>query len=75
MKHVWWLSNASMTVRVVVNERGTVVDAAPVVRKFVGQPLRNLTVWMNRRPGFRSERIGPADTATYASSGCSSPSR
>ena len=57
--NVWWLSNDKFTVRVVVNERGTVVDAADVVWKFVGQPLRNLTVWMNRRPGFRSERISP----------------
>ena len=53
----WWLTNASMTVRVTVNERGIVVDAAPVVRRFTGQPFRSLCVWMNKLPGFRRERL------------------
>jgi len=38
---VWCLSNPRLTVRV-VTEAGTIVEAAPVVRKFVGQPLLNL---------------------------------
>jgi hypothetical protein len=68
---VWWLSNTSMTVRVVVNEHGAVVESAPIVQKFIGQPLQNLTKWMNRRPGFTASVIGQADTATSASCRCS----
>jgi len=42
---VWCLSNPRLTVRV-VTEAGTIVEAAPVVRKFIGQPLLNLLKWM-----------------------------
>ena len=40
------LSNEKFTV--LVSERnGKIIDAAPLVRKFVGQPLQNLISWMN----------------------------
>ena len=43
----WWLSNRRMTVKVVVGDK-TIVDAAPIVRKFIGQPFQNLVGWMKR---------------------------
>jgi len=43
----WWLSNQKMTVRITV--QGTeIVDASPIVRKFIGQPFQNVVGWMYR---------------------------
>ena len=30
-----------------------IVDAAPIVRKFVGQPLTNLIKWMKKQGGLK----------------------
>jgi hypothetical protein len=35
-----------MTVRVHVDAEGKITWAAPIVRKFIGQSLRNLERWM-----------------------------
>lgn len=43
----WWLSNKKMTIGVKV-DKGRIVDAAPIVRKFIGQPFQNLKTWMYR---------------------------
>lgn len=43
----WWLSNQRMTVKVVLRDR-VIIDAAPIVRKFIGQPFQNLVGWMKR---------------------------
>ena len=48
----WWLSSETMTVQV-DEENDVVVDAAPIVRKFIGQPMINLVRWMKRQGGFR----------------------
>jgi hypothetical protein len=45
----YWLSNSRMTVRVTVDALSKIVSAAPIVRRFVGQPLSNLTRWMNKQ--------------------------
>lgn len=56
MMSKWWLSSRRMTV--VVEEQGNlVVDAAPIVRKFIGQPLENLTRWMRRQGGYREHKF------------------
>ena len=47
-----WLSSLRMTVGISVVD-GIIVDAAPVVRKFVGQRLRNLVGWMQQHGGFK----------------------
>jgi len=50
MKVAWWLSSPRMTVRVVAVRqagRNMIVEAAPIVRKFIGQPMTNLLIWMN----------------------------
>lgn len=40
------LSNEKFTV-FVTERNGKIIDAAPLVRKFIGQPLQNLINWMN----------------------------
>ena len=37
---------------------GVVVEAAPIVRKFVGQPLANLVRWLSRQKGFNQMKLG-----------------
>ena len=57
MKTTWWLSNRRMTVKVVVRDL-KIVDAAPIVRKFIGQPFSNLVNWMTRiAPPLRQEQL------------------
>ena len=47
-----WLSSRRMTVGV-RTENGLIVEAAPIVRKFIEQPLANLQGWMRRQGGYR----------------------
>ena len=42
----YWVSSNKMTVCVDV-DGGVIVKAAPIVRKFIGQPLANLVRWLN----------------------------
>lgn len=55
-----WLSNERMTVAVVTDDQGRITDAAPVVRKFVGQHLDDLRAWMTKHGGFRERLMGTA---------------
>jgi hypothetical protein len=41
-----WLSNERMTVRVLVSETMLILEAAPIVQKFIGQRFENLARWM-----------------------------
>lgn len=52
----WWLSTKRMTVAVEVRD-GRIVTAPPIVRRFIGQPSKNLGAWMRKQPGFRVERL------------------
>lgn len=54
MRH-HWVSCAKFTVRVDTDERGIVTGGAPLVRKFKGQPLKNLLAWARGFGGFRYE--------------------
>lgn len=65
MRCRWWLMNETyyfscnkFTVRVVTNSRGVIVDAAPIVRRFIGQPRNNLKRWADKFGGVRIVRIG-----------------
>ncbi len=49
----FWFSTFRMTVWVRVRD-GRVVDCAPVVRKFIGQPAKNLVNWLRQHGGFCS---------------------
>ena len=48
----YWLSSKRMTVGVEVDDAGIIRQAAPIVRKFIGQPVENLVRWMSRQEGF-----------------------
>ena len=43
--------------RVAVDERGVIREAAPLVRRFLGQPLDNLTRWAAGLRGLRVEEL------------------
>jgi len=45
---VWRLSNQRFTVLVEVDAQGTIIEAAPVVRRFRGQRFENICCWMQR---------------------------
>lgn len=60
MNTVWWLSTHRMTVRVAVDDAGIVREAAPIVRKFLGQPSKALGAWLRKQGGFQAAKIGEA---------------
>lgn len=53
MTYEWWLSSKRMTIGVVTDQQGVIVETAPIARKFVGQRLSNLVRWMKKQGGFR----------------------
>lgn len=55
------LSSPRMTVLVKTNDRGEIVDAAPVVRRFVGQRLQALWAWLVKLDGERNVTIDRLD--------------
>jgi hypothetical protein len=50
-----WISCAQFTVEVEVNAGGIITWAAPVVQKFLGQPLANLLRWAEGLGGLKHE--------------------
>lgn len=59
----YWLSNVKMTVAVKTDENDNIVESAPIVRRFTGQNLENLAMWMNRQKGFEIEEMKCGDMA------------
>jgi hypothetical protein len=58
MLHRLWLTHPKMTVAVGVDEDLIIVEAAPIVGRFVGQPITNLTNWLNAMgPGLEVEEL------------------
>ena len=55
--NVYWISCAKFTVRVACDERDMIIEAAPIVRRFVGQPLANLLRWAAKFSGVRIEPL------------------
>ncbi len=53
----YWASCVKFTVLVVVDERGYIIDTAPITRRFIGQPFTNLKRWMIGLYGARFEEI------------------
>lgn len=60
MPREWQFSSIKMTVWV-QTECGIITDAATVVRRFVGQPMRKLAKWMSQQGGFRIEVLRGTD--------------
>jgi len=55
----WYLSSQHMTLGVVsAHPSDRVLEAPPIARRFVGQPLQSLRQWMSKQPGFRCELVG-----------------
>lgn len=46
------LSCTNFTISVGVNGINYIEDAAPIAKKFIGQPLENLERWMKKIGGF-----------------------
>ena len=54
MIEVYWISTSRWTVRVTTEAYepyGLIVDAAPLVRKFIGQPISHLMDFARRTGG------------------------
>lgn len=49
----WWISCVKFTVEVETGQDRRIIKAAPICRKFVGQPLDNLLRWAARFGGLR----------------------
>jgi hypothetical protein len=52
----WWISCRIFTVQVNVLNNN-IVWAAPIVRRFVGQPLNNLRRWAKGFPPYQEEPL------------------
>ncbi len=50
-----WVSCLLFTAGVTTDEHGRIVETAPIVRRFVGQPLANLLRWAGTRGGLVHE--------------------
>ena len=48
-----WVSCSKFTVKVKTDPHGTIVQAAPMVRKFLGQPIASLLKWASKLGGFQ----------------------
>ncbi len=57
MSTEWWISCRKFTVAVTVNDSGVITEAAPIVRKFLGQPLSNLLSWARKFGGLETKRL------------------
>ena len=53
----WWMSNNRLTIQANVDDNGIVVEAAPVVKKFVGQHVNILRWWMRKLGGYKEEKL------------------
>jgi len=49
----YYVSCRIFTCRVDVNDRGIIVDGAPIVARFRGQPFDNLRRWIRKFPPVR----------------------
>ena len=54
----WWFSCNKFTVFVETDDDSVIAKTAPVVRKFVGQPLSKLEAWFRGFGGFEKAGFG-----------------
>lgn len=52
-----WVSCKAFTVQVETNDRGTIIRAAPIAKRFVGQSLGALQRWAQGLGGYRYEAL------------------
>lgn len=56
----YWVSTNRMTLLVETDARDVVIQAAPIARKFIGQPAANLRKWLERQGGYVGVEMPPA---------------
>lgn len=44
----YWVSTTKITCGVKVGEDGFIVETAPIFKKFIGRPFRNLIRWLEK---------------------------
>jgi len=54
----YYVSSNKITIAVDVDSEGTIIKTAPVAKKFIGQPFKNLERWMVKQGGFHKKVIG-----------------
>jgi hypothetical protein len=52
----WWLSSYKMTVFALVKDK-IIIDTSPITKKFIGQPIGNLSRWMQKQGGFKYAKL------------------
>lgn len=50
---VYQIASRTMTVLVKTDETGKIIDAAPIVKRFIGQRVQSLLAWLVRLDGER----------------------
>jgi len=53
----YWVTCCAFTVQVDVDDAGVIVFAAPMVRRFLGQPLDSLVQWARRIGACKVHRL------------------
>ncbi len=53
----YWLSTYHMTVYVETDVNNRITRTAPITRKFIGQPITNLTYWLSKQGGLLIARL------------------
>lgn len=48
----WWVCCSKFAIQVNTDENGRITFAAPIAKKFMGQPLQNLLRWAEALGGF-----------------------
>ncbi len=57
MNREYWLTCSMCTVSVTCDDRDVIVKAAPLARKFLGQPLANLQAWLQKYGGYECRPV------------------
>jgi hypothetical protein len=47
MKHNFWVSGRKFTFWILVDDNDKLVDTAPIAKKFISQPVKNLLRYFN----------------------------
>lgn len=45
----YWISCEKFTGGITVDENNIIIEGMPIIRKFIGQPLINLSNWMQKK--------------------------
>ncbi len=56
MSNEFWVATARFTCYVRTDKEGIIVETAPILKKFVGQPVQNLYNWIST---FEENFTGP----------------